>query len=63
MNTQKTDTPRLLSDPVLKELWMVKHRMNEQAGYDVKKLLKKADEALERFARQKHDQSRTGQDR
>ncbi len=30
------------NDPVLQELWAVKARINEEAGYDVGRLLKEA---------------------
>lgn len=48
MNTSthvSIDQPRRRKDPILQELWAVKAQMNQDAGYDVRRLYAQVQQA------------------
>lgn len=44
-STPSTTAPRRRKDPILQELWAVKAQMNQDAGYDVRRLYAQVQQA------------------
>ncbi len=44
-SSSSTDAPRRRKDPILQELWAVKAQMNQEAGYDVRRLYAQVQQA------------------